>query len=126
MVKINSSPNCGNSPKMEFLKAFNIAFAKGNLDFVLEGVSDEIVWDIVGNTTITGKESFADELQNMKTNTVAELTLHQILSHGKEGAVNGLMKMQDGKQYAFSDFYQFSSAKGTMIKSMTSYIIEIK
>lgn len=27
MTKIISSPNCGDSPKMEFIKQFNIAFA---------------------------------------------------------------------------------------------------
>ncbi|WP_215223678.1 nuclear transport factor 2-like protein [Echinicola shivajiensis] len=126
MAKIISSPNCGNSPKMEFLKSFNIAFAEGNMDFIIEGISDEIIWNIIGDKKITGKENFEGELPNMKTNKVAELALHQILSHGKEGAVNGTMKMQNGKQYAFSDFYQFSSAKGNMIKSITSYIIEIK
>ncbi len=126
MVKITSSPNCGNSPKMGFLKAFNIALANGNRDFILESVSEEIVWDIVGDKKITGKENFESELPSLKTNKVTELVLHQILSHGKEGAVNGMMKMQNGKQYAFSDFYQFSSAKGKIIKAMTSYIIEIK
>ncbi|WP_230981369.1 nuclear transport factor 2 family protein [Echinicola salinicaeni] len=111
---------------MGFLKAFNIALANGNRDFILESVSEEIVWDIVGDKKITGKENFESELPSLKTNKVTELVLHQILSHGKEGAVNGMMKMQNGKQYAFSDFYQFSSAKGKIIKAMTSYIIEIK
>ena len=67
MTKIISNPNCGNSPKMEFLKDFNIAFATGNVEFTLE--SD--------------------------------------------------------KKYAFSDFYIFNGAKGSKIKSITSYIIEI-
>ncbi|UCS92912.1 nuclear transport factor 2 family protein [Echinicola marina] len=126
MTKIIASPNCGNSPKMAFLKEFNIAFAKGNIDYLIESVSDEIVWHIVGDKEIAGKEMFRSEMENMKTNKVVELTLYQILSHGKEGAVNGSMKMHDGKEYAFSDFYQFSGAKGKLIKSITSYIIKMK
>ncbi len=125
MTKIVSSPNCGNSPKMAFLKEFNIAFAKGNVDFLIESVTDEIVWNIVGDKIITGKENFADELETMKTEKATELILDQILSHGKEGAVNGTIKMGNGKKYAFSDFYQFNGARGSKIKSMTSYVIEI-
>ncbi|WP_179353501.1 hypothetical protein [Winogradskyella vidalii] len=49
----------------------------------------------------------------------------EILSHGKEGAVNGWIKMENGKQYAFSDFYVFQSAKGEKIKAITSYGIKL-
>lgn len=125
MIKIISSPNCGNSPKMEFLKNFNIAFAKANIDYLTESVTDNIVWDIIGNSTIEGKEKFTEKLEKMKSNKASELILHQILSHGKEGAANGIIKMQDGKKYAFSDFYEFNTAKGSKIKSITSYVIEM-
>lgn len=125
MTKIISSPNCGNSPKMEFLKEFNIAFAKGNVEFITESVTDEIVWNIIGNRKIEGKEKFTEELEKMKSEKATELIIDQILSHGKEGATNGIMKMQNGKKYAFSDFYKFHNTKGTIIKSITSYVIEI-
>ncbi|WP_229201277.1 hypothetical protein [Arcticibacterium luteifluviistationis] len=61
----------------------------------------------------------------MKNYVASELILQQILSHGKEGAANGIMKMEDGKKYAFSDFYIFKGAKSTKIKSISSYVIEI-
>lgn len=125
MTKITSSPDCGNSPKMAFLKEFNIAFAKEDVEFLIKSVTDEIVWNIIGDKKITGKQNFADELKNMKVNKITELALDQILSHGKEGAVNGIIKMHNEKRYAFSDFYQFNGAKGTKIKSITSYVIEI-
>ncbi|RAV29042.1 nuclear transport factor 2 family protein [Sinomicrobium soli] len=125
MTKIVSNSNCGNSPKMEFLKEFNIAFAKGNVEFLTESVTDDIVWNIVGDKKIKGKDSFAKELNKMKEIKTAELQLDQILSHGKEGAVNGIIKIQNGKKYAFSDFYRFSGAKGKKINSMTSYVIGI-
>lgn len=125
MVKIFSRSNCGNSPKMEFLKEFNIAFAKGDVEFITESVTDDIVWSIIGDKKIEGKEKFTAELEKMESEKVSELVLEHILSHGKEGAANGIMKMQDGKKYAFSDFYVFQGAKGTKIKSMTSYVIGI-
>src|SRR5690606_28390223 len=116
MTKIVSSPNCGNSPKMEFLKEFNIAFAKGNIEYITESVADEINWNIIGNRKIEGKENFRKELEKMKSKKATELIIDQILSHGKEGAVNGIIKMQNGKKYAFSDFYKFQGAKGATIK----------
>ena len=126
MTKIISSPNCGNSPKMEFLKDFNIAFAKGNIEFIVDSVTDDIVWNIIGDKKIEGKEKLTVELEKMKPEKVSEIVLEQILSHGKEGAASGIMKMQDGKKYAFSDLYVFQGAKGTKIKSMNSYVIEIQ
>lgn len=125
MTKIISSPNCGNSPKMTFLKEFNIAFAKGNLEFLIGNVTDEIVWNIIGDRKIEGKEKFKEELGKMKSEKATELIIEQILSHGKEGASNGIMTMQDGKKYAFSDFYVFKNTKSTDVKSISSYVIEI-
>lgn len=125
MTKIVSSPNCGNSPKMEFLKEFNIAFAKGNIEFITESVTDDIIWNIIGDKKIVGKENFTVELEKMKSEKVNELVLEQILSHGKEGAASGIMKMEDGKNYGFSDFYVFQGAKGKKLKSINSYLIEL-
>jgi hypothetical protein len=125
MTKIVSSPNCGNSPKMEFLKEFNIAFANGNVEFIIESVTDEIIWNIIGDRKIEGKEKFSEELEKMKSEKATEIIIDQIVSHGKEGASNGIMKMQNGKKYAFSDFYKFKGVKGEKIKSITTYVIGI-
>lgn len=125
MTKIISNPNCGNSPKMEFLKQFNTAFAKGNIEFITESVTDDIVWNIIGDKKIEGKIKFNQELEKMKSEKATELIIDHILSHGKEGAANGILKMPNRKKYAFSDFYKFKGAKGVKIKSITSYVIEI-
>lgn len=125
MTKIISSPNCGNSPKMEFIKQFNIAFAKANVAFLTKGVTDDIVWNIIGDKKIEGIEAFTEALENMQSAKASEMRIDQILSHGKEGAANGWMTMENGNQYAFSDFYMFENAKGEKIKSITSYCIEV-
>ncbi len=125
MTKIISSPNCGNSPKMEFLKQFNIAFVEGNVAFLTENVTDDIVWNMIGNKKLEGIKAFTEELEKMQPVKASELILNQILSHGKEGAANGVMTMENGKQYAFSDFYIFQSAKGEKLKGITSYCIKL-
>lgn len=118
-------PDCGNSQKKEFLKDINIAFAKGNPDFIAGSVTEKIVWNIIDDRKIEGKERFTEELEKMKTEKASELILERILTHGKEGDVSGIMKMRNGKKYAFSDFYEFSGAKGAKVKSITSYIVAI-
>lgn len=125
MTKIISTPNCGNSPKKEFLKQYNIAFAEGNLSFLIDSVSDDIVWNIIGDQQIEGKVNFVKALEEMKSVKASELIIDQILSHGKEGAANGIMKMQNGDEYAFSDFYVFLGAKGVTLKRITSYCIKV-
>lgn len=125
MTRIISSPNCGNSPKMEFLKQFNIAFAEGNVAFLTENVTDDIVWNIIGDKKLEGIEAFTEELEKMQSVKASELRIDQILSHGKEGAANGTMKMESGKEFAFSDFYIFHSAKGKKIVAITSYCLEV-
>jgi len=125
MTKIIASPNCSNSPKMEFLKQFNIAFAEGHVAFLTENVTDDIAWNIIGDRKIEGIKAFTAELEKMQSVKASELILNQILSHGKEGAVNGLMTMENGNRYAFSDFYIFQSTKGEKVKAITSYCIEV-
>lgn len=110
---------------MSFLKDFNIAFANGNVNFLSENVSDNIIWNIVSEKKITGKESFEKEIKMMKNIKISEIILDQIITHGSGGAVSGIMKLENGEKYAFSDFYKFSSSKGLIIKEINSFAIKI-
>ena len=125
MTKITVGAACQNAPKKELLKAINIAFVKGNVDFLLEQVTDKIVWNQIGDKQVDGKEKFREALNAMKSQKASELVLERIVTHGKEGAVNGIITMENGKNYAFADFYEFAGAKGSKVKSITSYVIEI-
>lgn len=125
MAKITLKTDCGHSPKREFLKDFNVAFGKGNIKFLTDSVTDDIVWTMVGDKTITGKESFFMAIRTMAEQKVAECVIEKVITHGKEGAVNGIMKMVNGKEYAFSDFYEFKNSKATDIRTITSYVIQI-
>lgn len=124
-MKINVEADCGNAPKKEFLKDVNIAFAKGNSEFLTKSVTDKIIWDKVGDIKIEGIKKFSEELNRGNDQEVSELTLDRILTHGREGAVSGTIKLQNGKKIAFSDFYKFSGAKGDKIKSIVSYVIKL-
>lgn len=59
MTKVISETNCGNSSKMEFLKQFNIAFSEGNIPFITNSVTDDIVWNIIGKKKYKELKHFA-------------------------------------------------------------------
>jgi hypothetical protein len=124
MTKVIISEDCGNSPKNIFIQKLTIAFAKGDARFILGSITDDIRWNIVGNTLIEGKAKVAETLKRLETAT--ELTIDHIATHGKAGAVNGTRKLTSEKVFGFCDVYTFSNAKGSAIKEITSYVIELK
>lgn len=125
MTKINIVANCENSPRKEFLKEYNIAFATGNADFIIEHASNEINWIIYGDKTVIGKKDFNKEVNKMKEYIADEMTLHHIITHGSEASANGEIKM-NGRVYAFCDIYQFTNTTSLILKKIQSYVIEIK
>ncbi len=124
MTKINVTPDCGNAPRKEFLKNFNIAFATGDAEFIIKHVSDDIEWTIYGDKKISGKEQFEQEMNIMKEYTADEVTIHSIITHGREASLNGEMKMGD-KTYAFCDVYRFTNTTSDIVKQMDSYVLSI-
>lgn len=109
------------------LEELNKAFARNDTDFIAEKVTDDIKWSIIGDQTIEGKEAFVQALNNMAAEEPMELTIHHIITHGKEASVDGIMKQpSDNKAYAFCDVYKFSGFKNPKITEMTSYVIEVK
>jgi len=109
----------------QFLEKFNKAFARSDIDFILDNVTKTIRWTVVGDQTVEGKEAFEKTLNEMAQETLMEVTIHNIITHGKSAAVNGEMKTPDGNIYAFCDIYKLSGFKNPKISEMTSYAIEL-
>lgn len=126
MTKIIVGEDCGNSPKNILLQNLTIAFGKGEIKFILGKVTDDFHWNIVGDQLIQGKDNFAKALQRKKNEKVLEIAVHHIATHGKYGAANGTTKLKNGKTLAFCDVYEFKDTKRTLVKEITSYVIEIK
>ena len=123
-MKLNIKADCGNAPKKELIKNLTVAFASYDLDQVMPHLSDQIEWTLVGDETIVGKEHFRSELEKMSDNKAAELSIHQIITHGKEAAIQGEMVMQNKNVYSFADFYEFTSASGKTVSKITSYVVK--
>lgn len=125
MTTIIVSEDCGNSPKNIFLQNLTIAFAKGDKKSVLGSVTNDIRWHVVGERLVEGKEVFAEALDKIGNDRVEKLTIQHVVSHGKAGAVNGILKLKNGKTVAFCEVYEFSGAKGASVREITLYAIEI-
>jgi hypothetical protein len=126
MTKITVKPDCGNAPRKLFLKDFNIAWVEGDTASMLENIDKDVEWELVGDKPLRGKADFSDMLEKLVNKEVDELIISNIITHGKEAAVNGIRKLANGKEFSFCDVYTFQGAKGNMIKTITSYVIELK
>lgn len=125
MTKITVNASFKNAPNKEFIKDFNIAFATGNADFIIDHVSDDIFWVIYGDKEISGKEHFSKEINAMKEYVADQVMIHSIIIQGTEGACNGEMTMGD-KTYVFCDVYKFADHNTNTIKEMRSYVLPIE
>ncbi len=108
-----------------FLEKFNEAFANNDTDFILDQVTDDIRWEIVGDKILEGKEAFAEALKEMEQAEPLKMTIHHIITHGKHASVNGVMTTSDGTSYGFCDVLTFSGFKNPKVKKLTSYAIKV-
>ena len=56
MTRVITSEDCGNSPKNIFVQDLTIALTKRDSKFILDNVTDDIRWNIVGDKLIEGKD----------------------------------------------------------------------
>lgn len=115
--------------KSDFLKKFNESFAKSDIDFILECMSEDIVWTMVGENTYEGKQAVHSALKEMKNIETLDLKLSRIITNQEFAAANGSMKIKEAsgkiQSFAFADFYEFSPSKDLKINNMISYVLPL-
>lgn len=125
-LKIVCLEDCGNAPKKLLLRDFNIAFARGDVDTIVQNISDDVCWEMIGDKRLEGIRSVTEELEQMKEFKATELHLTSIITHGATASADGILHFPDGSRYAFSDVYRFTSAgKQAKIKEIRSYVIRL-
>lgn len=116
--------------KEEFIRDFNEAFSRNDLDFILNNMSDDIAWDFVGEKTMKGKDEVREFLKPMEGIQTMEMELLQIISRDQSAAANGWMEIKEPsgetKRFGFVDFYEFEGLKMPKVKKMTSYMVRMK
>ena len=122
-LTVNVQADCGNAPRKLLLRDISIAFAERDVATLLEHAHKDITWNRVGTNITEGKAAFEEALSSLTLPDARELTLHHILTHGKEGAVSGTVIFSDGSQRDFCDVYVFSSTTSKLVKVLQSYVI---
>jgi hypothetical protein len=100
--------------------------ANGDIDFVMDNISDIINWEVIGSRTIKNKEEFRKAVQKYKLWNVKELEINAIITHGNDASVNGQVVTRNNLIFAFCDVYKFRGFKGTTIKSIQTFLIQKK
>lgn len=115
--------------RKKFLKEFNEAFARNDLDFILQHLSEDIEWTMVGENPVKGKENFRNAMKPMENIQTLEMKTERIIVSDNTAAVDGIMKIKEPsgeiKSFAFCDLYEFSEGRDFVIKKMTSYVISL-
>jgi len=123
MVKIEIKVDCGNSPNKELLKRILCEGALGNLDYVVEHLDTEVVLNKIGHFHLEGKSKVREELEKLPDLSLQKLIIHEIITHGKDAAINGAAVGVDGKQYDFCFIVTLKLGKKKLINSIMAYII---
>jgi ketosteroid isomerase-like protein len=113
----------------QFFAKVNQAFIEGDIDFLADHVTDDVVWTMYGNKTV-GREAFMDCVKEMGmgNDTSVELTIEKLIAGGNEVALKGkvLANTETGKEkvYTYCDVYEMDGSG--KIKELTSFILDMK
>lgn len=111
----------------QFLRNLNEAFVKSDSAYVLENVTDNVRWHIIGDQTINGKKEFEKVLKEMETDEAFELRIDNIISEQTKAVVNGSIRPKTEEEtatYHFCDIYKFMDEGEHKISEITSYVVE--
>jgi ketosteroid isomerase-like protein len=125
MTNISINAAYGNSAHRQRIIDFNIAFAKGDMDYVLDCFSDDILWDVINHEPVQGKEAVKNLLNEMD-DVAEELVIDDIVCDGVRCVASGKLVYADSA-IAYSDLYEFTDeSESAKIKTLKGYAIELK
>jgi hypothetical protein len=115
--------------KEDFLREVNKAFMDGDENFLLNHVTDDFCWNIIGERTLGGKVEFSEALEHMRDMPRMKITVNRVILDEKlgvvEGTVVGRNRIGQKKRFGFCDIYQFDDREMLKINNLTSYVINV-
>ncbi len=122
-IILNIPLDCDNAPKRRIIIDFIIACYQYDWQTIHEKLEDKFAFKIIGNRAIETNEELRQYLD--RDINVIELTIDNVLIHGKYGACNGILKSEN-EEISFAYFFEFQSAGKNTIKSISEYKITKK
>ncbi|WP_295810476.1 nuclear transport factor 2 family protein [uncultured Nitratireductor sp.] len=111
-MDITGSKDCGNSPKNQLVQDVSVALAAGDAETLSKLLVENAVWEIAGERTFEGRDAIIAASAQTR---VRALTVDHAISHGRTGAANGRLDLENGRKIAFCDVQDFANAKGTSV-----------
>lgn len=114
--------NCDNAPKRRYIRNYLLAAWSQNASATGNYLS------LKAQLTEAGQSNPLEGLDNMltayhTTDRIRSLMIHQILTHGKEGAAHASLTLHSGEHVHFAEFYQFDShRKDAKLLKITRYL----
>lgn len=110
----------------KLLKKFNEAFANCDTEFLANSVTDDIVWNIIGEKLISGRKDFEKSLDRMRHGGPTKIFVNEMIISDDRSVVEGIVEfyVEPGKKkkYAFCDVYVFSEIDDTKFKELRTYV----
>lgn len=114
----------------EFLRKINMAFAEGDDQFLLNNVTEDFCWKIVGERTISGKSEFSESLEQMREMPPMKIEIRNVIIEDGSGIIEGIVvgrnRTGQKKYFGFCDVYGLEgSGEEQKIRKMSSYVIDV-
>lgn len=132
LVRLNSPWVLLNKEKMNVtLQQIAESFSGGQFDNVYQHLADNIIWNVVGENTFTGKQAVIDNCEQVASyfkTVTTNFKTGNIIADNNRVVIDGTAEFtRDGKQVSFvwaCDVYEFNDSK--KIEKITSYCIPEK
>lgn len=115
--------------KEKFLRDVNKAYTDGNARFLMDHITDDICWEIVGEKFIGGKNEFREVLEQMQEMPSMEVIVDNIIINKHYGIAEGVVisrnRLGQKKHFGFCDIYKFVEGSEIRISNIKSYVIDI-
>ncbi len=103
------------------------AFDKNDTKTVLDMMTDDIEWTMIGDRTITGKVAMREWFSKTEDMKMAYSTKNNIIIEERLAAVNGEVSCKGKDGITFHMYYcDIYELENDQVKKMTSYIIDKK
>lgn len=119
-MKTTLPVDCENSPGTTLIIRVVTHWAAGEAASMVEFLTDDIAWKIVGNEHVYGKKDLGELVPS---SDVEALNVTSIVTHGRLGSCDGYLKSSSG-YVAFSHIFRFGSGtERSAIKAARTYLI---
>ena len=102
------------------LQKINDAFAQNDTEAFLAECSDDIVFEMIGHTSVRGKDNVRSFMNEMSSDSAPLFTIDRVIEEGENAVCTGDMEMEvDGEPaaYTYCDMYRFRDGKAAELRA---------